>query len=122
MSNFLKRIQRDRDEQVLCRKNDSKILIKRHRNMLKDMNQRHVHEYKRTVDFLKYALSNHNVNKTKPSELKSVKSVISVSMLSPRQSTTMSIGPSGIKARHHSLQPSPARLDNQDILPAIPGA
>ena len=103
MSNFLKRIQRDRDEQILTRKNDSKILIKRHRNMMKDMNQRHVHEYKRTVDFLKYALSNHNVNKQKASELKSVKSVISVNMLSPRQGTHMSFGPSALKAKHHSL-------------------
>ena len=37
MSNFLKRIQRDRDEQLSHRQQDSKILIQRNKNMLQDL-------------------------------------------------------------------------------------
>ena len=38
MTNFLKRIQRDRDEQLSHRQQDSKVLIQRNRNMLQDLN------------------------------------------------------------------------------------
>jgi len=58
MINFLKRVQRDRDEQLCHRQQDSKILIQRNKNMLRDMNKRHQIEYKKTVEFLKYALGN----------------------------------------------------------------
>ena len=41
MINFLRRVQRDRDEQLLHRQHDSKILIQRNKNMLRDMGKRH---------------------------------------------------------------------------------
>lgn len=65
MSNFLKRIQRDRDEQLSHRQQDSKILIQRNKNMLQDLKQRHVLEYKKTVDFLKFALGNRSATNQK---------------------------------------------------------
>ena len=58
MINFLKRVQRDRDEQLSHRQQDSKILIQRNKNMLRDMSKRHQTEYKKTLEFLKYALGN----------------------------------------------------------------
>ena len=65
MSNFLKRIQRDRDEQLSHRQQDSKILIQRNRNMLQDMKQRHVLEYKKTAEFLKFALGHRSATNQK---------------------------------------------------------
>ena len=106
MSNFLKRIQRDRDEQLSHRQQDSKILIQRNRNMLQDLKQRHVLEYKKTVDFLKFALGNRSApNKTVAANAQN-KSIISASMASASQmhnQSKMSMGPSGIKARQRSL-------------------
>ena len=58
MINFLKRVQRDRDEQLCHRQQDSKILIQRNKNMIRDMAKRHQTESKKTLEFLKYALGN----------------------------------------------------------------
>ena len=54
----MKRIQRDRDEQLAHRQQDSQILIQRNKNMLQDIAKRHGLEEKKTVEFLKYALGN----------------------------------------------------------------
>lgn len=56
MQTLLKRIQRDRDEQLQHRKNDSQILIQRNKNVLQDVIKRHALQSKRTVQFLKFAL------------------------------------------------------------------
>jgi len=58
MNNLLKRIQRDRDEQLAHRKKDSQTLIQRNRNVLLDLIERHRMENKRTGEFLKFALGN----------------------------------------------------------------
>ena len=58
MNNLLKRIQRDRDEQLAHRKQDSQTLIQRNRNVLLDLLERHRVEHKRTSEFLKFALGN----------------------------------------------------------------
>ncbi len=58
MNNLLKRIQRDRDEQLAHRKQDSQTLIQRNRNVLLDLLERHWVEHKRTSEFLKFALGN----------------------------------------------------------------
>lgn len=110
MSNFLKRIQRDRDEQLSHRQQDSRILIQRNRNMLQDLNQRHILEYKKTVEFCKYALGNRAV-KPGNGKLSSVainhnNSMITASMMSANalnNQSRMSQGPSAIKARQRSL-------------------
>lgn len=57
LTTLQKRIQRDRNEQLLHRKSDSQILIQRNKNVLIDILKRHSIESKRTADFLKYALS-----------------------------------------------------------------
>ena len=57
LNTLQKRIQRDRDEQLVHRKNDSQTLIQRNKNVLIDILERHAIETKRTSDFLKYALS-----------------------------------------------------------------
>lgn len=54
---LLKRIQRDRDEQLTQRQQDSRILIQRNKNMLVDVITRQQQEKFKTEQFLKYALS-----------------------------------------------------------------
>jgi hypothetical protein len=56
LNNLLKRVQRDRDEQLLHRQHDSQVLIQRNRNMLNDTNKRHQLELTKTEQFLRYAL------------------------------------------------------------------
>ena len=52
----MKRIQRDRDEQLIHRQTDSRILIQRNKNMLADIVERQQIETKNTVNFLKFSL------------------------------------------------------------------
>lgn len=56
MQSLLKRICRDRDEQVKHRKTDSTNLIQRNKNILKDVTSKQGTERRRTKDFLKFAL------------------------------------------------------------------
>ena len=84
MSNFLKRIQRDRDEQLSHRQQDSKVLIQRNRNMLQDLNSRHILEYKKTVEFLKFALGNRAPTKPNQNSINN-NSMLSASMASASQ-------------------------------------
>ena len=56
LGTLLKRIQRDRDEQMNHRQIDSKRLIQRNNNLLKDMVQKQVSEQRKTEQFLKFAL------------------------------------------------------------------
>ena len=126
MSNFLKRIQRDRDEQLLHRQQDSKILIQRNKNMLQDLNSRHVLEYKKTIEFLKYALGN-RAQKPSNGKLNSQpsQSVISTSMINANMinnQSRMSQGPSAIKARQRSILQVHSSMSQSSKLPAIPGA
>ncbi len=53
----MKRIQRDKDEQLIHRKTDSKILIQRNKNILIDIIERQQVENKNTMNFLSYVLS-----------------------------------------------------------------
>lgn len=104
MSNFLKRIQRDRDEQLSHRQQDSKILIQRNRNMLQDLKQRHVIEYKKTVEFLKFALGHRSAPNQKAAMAKM--SVVSTSLANAthlHNQSRLSSGPSAIKVRQRSL-------------------
>ena len=66
MNTLLKRIQRDRDEQLAHRKQDSQTLIQRNRNVLLDMLERHRVENKRTSEFLKYALGHRSKEPGRP--------------------------------------------------------
>ena len=52
----MKRIQRDRDEQLIHRQTDSRVLIQRNKNMLADVIERQQIETKNTAAFLKYVL------------------------------------------------------------------
>ena len=56
MQSLLKRVQRDRDEQVKHRHIDSVKLIQRNKNVLKDVVNKQGTERRRTKDFLRYAL------------------------------------------------------------------
>lgn len=56
MQSLMKRIQRDREEQVKHRQIDSQRLIQRNRNLLKDILEKQATEQRRTTQFLKFAL------------------------------------------------------------------
>lgn len=56
MQSLLKRIRRDRDEQVKHRHMDSVKLIQRNKNVLKDVVNKQGTERRRTKEFLRYAL------------------------------------------------------------------
>ena len=98
--------------------------------MLQDLNQRHVQEYKKTVEFLKYALGN-RAAKPGNGKLSSVtashhKSVISASMMTANalhNQSRMSQGPSAIKARQRSLMQTRPGVSNPagrtTVLPPI---
>lgn len=57
MSTLLRRIQRDREEQVKHRQVDSTRLIQRNKNLLNDILEKQGTEKRRTQNFLKYSLS-----------------------------------------------------------------
>ena len=86
-------------------------MIQRNRNMLQDLNQRHVLEYKKTLEFLKFALGNRAPTKkgnqtSMASQAPNQQSLVSASMKSASQmhnQSRLSEGPSGIKARQRSL-------------------
>lgn len=56
MNTLLRKIQRDREEQVKHRQLDSNRLIQRNKNLLKDILEKQSTEQRRTAGFLKYAL------------------------------------------------------------------
>lgn len=56
MQTLLRRIQRDREEQVKHRQVDSNRLIQRNKNLLKDILEKQATEKRRTENFLKFAL------------------------------------------------------------------
>ena len=56
LQTLLKRIQRDREEQVKHRQIDSQRLIQRNKNLLQDILEKQALEQRRTQQFLKYAL------------------------------------------------------------------
>lgn len=57
MSALLKRIQRDRNEQLKQRQLDSQRLIQRNKNLLNDLLNKHSNEIKRTMECLKLTLA-----------------------------------------------------------------
>ena len=57
MQTLLRRIQRDREEQVKHRQVDSTRLIQRNKNLLNDILEKQSTEKRRTQNFLKYSLS-----------------------------------------------------------------
>lgn len=56
INSLMKRIQRDRDEQLIHRQTDSRVLIQRNKNVLADVIERQQVETKNTIIFLKYGL------------------------------------------------------------------
>jgi hypothetical protein len=56
LQTLLRRIQRDREEQVKHRQKDSTRLIQRNKNLLNDILEKQATEQRRTETFLKYAL------------------------------------------------------------------
>lgn len=56
LGTLLKRIQRDREEQVKHRQLDSERLIQRNKNLLQDVLVKQATEQRRTKEFLKFAL------------------------------------------------------------------
>ena len=56
LQTLLKRIQRDREEQVKHRQIDSQRLIQRNKNLLQDILEKQAMEQRRTNQFLKFAL------------------------------------------------------------------
>ena len=56
LQSLLKRIQRDREEQVKHRQQDSQRLIQRNKNLLQDILEKQATEQRRTFTFLRYAL------------------------------------------------------------------
>jgi hypothetical protein len=70
LSALLKRIQRDRNEQLKHRQNDSQRLIQRNKNLLLDLLKKQNMEIRRTTQFLNFALgtrspANPHYHKTK---------------------------------------------------------
>lgn len=63
LNSLLKRIQRDRDEQLRHRAQDSQKLVQRNRNVLQDIIQKQQLEAKKTLDFLKYSLGKRSPNR-----------------------------------------------------------
>lgn len=58
---MLRRIERDRREQVKHRQFDTQRLIQRNKNLLKDIYNRQAHEKRKTKTFLNWALSDINI-------------------------------------------------------------
>lgn len=56
LESLMKRIQRDRDEQLIHRQTDSRLIIQRNKNILADIIERQQIESKNTIIFLKYVL------------------------------------------------------------------
>jgi hypothetical protein len=61
LATLLKRIQRDREEQLKHRFEDAQRLMKRNSNLLKDMLKKQSQEQRKTSQFLKYALGKREV-------------------------------------------------------------
>ncbi len=56
MQTLLRRVQRDREEQMKHRQADSNRLIQRNKNLLNDILEKQAIEKRRTQNFLRYAL------------------------------------------------------------------
>ena len=61
LSTLLKRIQRDREEQLKHRFEDAQRLMKRNSNLLKDMLKKQNQEQRKTGQFLRYALGTREI-------------------------------------------------------------
>ncbi len=64
ISALLKRIQRDRNEQLKQRQLDSQRLIQRNKNLLNDLLVKHGYELKKTIECVKQALEGAKVGDT----------------------------------------------------------
>jgi len=71
MSALLKRIQRDRNEQLKQRQVDSQRLIQRNKNLLNDLLVKHTCELKKTMECVKQALDGAKGNEVNTPERKS---------------------------------------------------
>ena len=96
-------------------------MIQRNKNNVQDLKQRHVLEYKKTSEFLKFALGHRSATNQKAAMAN--KSIMSASLANASQmhnQSRMSSGPSGIKARQRSLLQS---HDSGSVtkLPALAG-
>eukprot|EP00347_Sterkiella_histriomuscorum_P009275 403341831 len=85
LNSLLKRIQRDRDEQLKHRAQDSQRLIQRNRNILQDVIARQQLEAKKTTEFLKYSLGKRSPQKPHNSNINSSGISHNQSQLSIRQ-------------------------------------
>lgn len=65
MSALLKRIQRDRNEQLKQRQIDSQCLIQRNKNLLNDLLLKHTCELKKTIECIKQALDGAKISDAK---------------------------------------------------------
>ena len=61
LGTLLKRIQRDREEQLKHRFEDAQRLMKRNQNLVRDMLKKQMQEQRKTTQFLKYALGKREV-------------------------------------------------------------
>ena len=61
LGTLLKRIQRDREEQLKHRFEDAQRLMKRNQNLVRDMLKKQMQEQRKTGQFLKYALGKREV-------------------------------------------------------------
>ena len=73
MNAMLRRIERDRREQVKHRQFDTQKMIKRNKNLITSIYDRQLQEKRKTRQFLQWALSDiHDITETKPGGVRSV--------------------------------------------------
>lgn len=68
---LMKRIQRDRNEQLLHRQVDSKRMIQRSKNLMQHIQKKHEMEMKKTKEFLHYSLGTRGQSKPNPTHSRS---------------------------------------------------
>ena len=84
LQTLLRRIQRDREEQVKHRQKDSMRLIQRNKNLLNDILEKQATEQRRTENFLKYALG-----KREEKSEEQIKEIIKQSTYDPKSDPLM---------------------------------
>lgn len=84
LQSLLKRIQRDREEQVKHRQQDSQRLIQRNKNLLQDILEKQATEQRRTYSFLRYALG-----KREEKSAQQLKADMSMKSYNPRNDPMM---------------------------------
>ena len=92
--------------------------------MLQDLKQRHVLEYKKTVEFLKFALGSRSApNQKKAMQEKSIMGSSISNASAMHNQSRMSQGPSGIKVRQRSLMQMQGGTQGSSVtkLPALAG-